>query len=453
MTVNLHTKYGRSADRWLDAAPRGWPVIRLRFSAKINPSRSEVNGIPGDTEVSFVPMESVGEYGGLCLEQVKPLDEVSTGYTYFREGDIVVAKITPCFENGKGSIAEGLENGLGFGTTELHVLRPSADMDRRFLFYLTISHAFRSIGAAYMYGAGGQKRVPDDFIRNFSHPIPPLGDQRAIAAFLDRETARIDALIEKKRRQIELLQEKRAALISHAVTKGLDPTAPMKGSGIRWLGEVPEHWNVVQLRRIASDLQTGPFGSQLHASDYVDGGIPVINPANIQNGVVVPDDRTTVTEDTFARLRRHALEEGDIVFGRRGEMGRSALIGEAERGFLCGTGSIRARLRTSAAHPRFVALFLQHSGVHDHLVLESVGSTMDNLNTTIIGRIPIALPPTQEQLDIAKQIHRDQARIDHLTAKVNISIDRLREYRSALISAAVTGKIKVNDECGVMNDE
>ena len=102
-----------------------------------------------------------------------------------------------------------------------------------------------------MYGAGGQKRVPDDFVRNFLHPFPPSEEQRAIAAFLDRETARIDALMEKKQRQIELLQEKRAALISHAVTKGLDPTVPMKDSGVEWLGKIPAHWQSPGLCKVS----------------------------------------------------------------------------------------------------------------------------------------------------------------------------------------------------------
>jgi type I restriction enzyme S subunit len=289
-------------------------------------------------------------------------------------------------------------------------------------------------------------RASWDFIGSLPVVVPPLDEQRAVVLFLDRETARIDALIEKKRRQIELLHEKRAALISHAVTKGLDPNAPMKDSGIEWLGAVPAHWRVLELRRVASDLQTGPFGSQLHASDYVDAGIPIVNPANIQDGVIIPDSRTSVDDDTFARLRRYALEEGDIIFGRRGEMGRCALVRESEQGFLCGTGSIRVRLRASSVHPGFLAFFLRHPGVHDHLLLESVGSTMDNLNTTIIGRIPIALPPFQEQLDIEKQIHQDQDQVDRLVVKIGVSIDRLREYRTALISAAVTGKIDVRKE-------
>ena len=142
--------YKPSGIEWLGSVPSAWHVARLRFLVKTNPSKSEIRGIPQDTVVSFVPMEAVGEYGGLRLEQSHALEDVANGYTYFRDGDVVVAKITPCFENGKGSIADGLENGIGFGTTELHVLRPSSFMDRNYLFYLTISHAFRQIGASYM---------------------------------------------------------------------------------------------------------------------------------------------------------------------------------------------------------------------------------------------------------------------------------------------------------------
>jgi len=182
--------YKPSGVPWLGDVPEHWQPVRLRYRAKVNPTRSELNGTPGDLDVSFVPMESVHEYGGLTLDQTRPLAEVATGYTYFRDGDVLAAKITPCFENGKGSIADGLVNGIGFGTTELHVLRPYPDLDRRFLFYVTISHAFRRLGAAEMYGAGGQKRVPDDFIRDFRQPIPSSDEQKAIAAFLDRETAR-----------------------------------------------------------------------------------------------------------------------------------------------------------------------------------------------------------------------------------------------------------------------
>ena len=205
-----------------------WEARRLRYVISTNPSKAELGSLPSEMDVSFVPMEAVGEYGGLRLDQSRSLDSIREGYTYFRDGDVVVAKITPCFENGKGAVAERLLNGAGFGTTELHVLRPKPGLDAHFLFYVTLSDRFRKRGEAEMYGAGGQKRVPEEFVREFRHPIPPLPTQRVIAAFLDRETAKIDTLIAKKKRLLALLEEKRTALITQAVTKGLDPVVAMK---------------------------------------------------------------------------------------------------------------------------------------------------------------------------------------------------------------------------------
>jgi len=125
-------------------------------------------------------------------------------------------------------------------------------------------------------------------------PLPSLGEQRAIVAFLDRETARVDGLVPTKERLVELLQEKRAALITRAVTKGLHASVPLKDSGVEWLGQIPAHWDVQRLRDIVASLQTGPFGSQLHAAEYVSDGCPVINPVNLRDGCLIPDWNCTV---------------------------------------------------------------------------------------------------------------------------------------------------------------
>ena len=167
-------------------------------------------------------MEAVGEYGGLNLDQTRYVFEVNSGYTEFKDGDVVVAKITPCFENGKGALATGLLNGIGFGTTELHVLRPFENLGVRFLFYFSISQVFRNMGEGEMYGAGGQKRVPPEFCKDIQIPLPPVEEQRAIADFLDRKTAKIDTLETKIETAIERLQEYRSALITAAVTGKID---------------------------------------------------------------------------------------------------------------------------------------------------------------------------------------------------------------------------------------
>jgi len=274
--------------------------------------------------------------------------------------------------------------------------------------------------------------------------IPPK-EQHAIAAFLDRETARIDALIEKKQRFIELLEEKRQAIINHAVTKGLDPDVAMKDSGVEWIGEVPVGWEISRLGLISESLQTGPFGSQLHSSDYIEDGIPVINPSNIQDGAIVPDPKCTIDDNTLKRLIRHRLTAGDIVFARRGDMGRCACITRETEGWLCGTGSIRIRLHESA-HPEFVMAYLSTQGVKGHLLIESVGSTMDNLNTSILSRIPVALPPLEEQKTIMKEVSIRVGQIGEILSSITESVSKLHEYRTALISAAVAGKIDVQSE-------
>ena len=215
-----HPKLKSSGIEWLGDVPTHWEVKRGRFCADVNPQ--PLRSLHPDSEASFVPMEAVGEYGGLNLDQTRYVFEVNSGYTEFKDGDVVVAKITPCFENGKGALATGLLNGIGFGTTELHVLRPFENLDVRFLFYFSISQVFRNMGEGEMYGAGGQKRVPPEFCKDIQIPLPPVEEQHAIADFLDRATVKIDTLMTKIETAIERLQEYRSTLITAAVTGKID---------------------------------------------------------------------------------------------------------------------------------------------------------------------------------------------------------------------------------------
>ena len=206
---------------WLARLPKHWQTKRLRFLIQTNPVKSEIS-LMRDDLVSFVPMESVHEYGGISLDQDKEVGDVYDGYTYFREGDVVVAKITPCFENGKGSLAEKLTNQIAFGTTELHVMRPKKGMNKRFLFYLSISDHFRKIGEAWMYGAGGQKRVPEVFIKNFFVQFCDYDEQQIIVNWLDRKVEEIKSTSLSIEKSIDKLKEYREALITAAVTGQID---------------------------------------------------------------------------------------------------------------------------------------------------------------------------------------------------------------------------------------
>ncbi len=406
--------YKDSGVEWLGEIPAHWKVKRLRFVSEFNPVPSEVRGLPGETDVSFVPMEAVSEHGGLSLETTKQLADVKAGYTYFRDGDIVIAKITPCFENGKGALAAGLTNGIAFGTTELHVLRATERSERRYMFYVTLSDAFRRLGEADMYGAGGQKRVSESFVRNFSPALPSLPEQHAIAAFLDRETARIDALVAKKERLIALLQEQRAALITRAVTKGLDPTVPMKDSGVEWLGEIPAHWEVTPIGRKIL-LQRGV---DITKNEQNEGTVPVVS----SGGVSSFHDRALA-------------EAPGVVVGRKGTAGS---IHYVEADFWPHDTTLWVR-EFRGNSQRFVYYKLSTLD----LASFDTGTANPTLNRNLIHPLRVSWPPIHEQGNIAAFLDRETARIDALVAKVGDAIERLKELRTAVMSAAVTGKIDV----------
>lgn len=214
--LNPNAKLKSSGIDWLGDIPVGWGICRIRFLVQTNPSKSEIANF-SNQPVSFLPMSYVSENGALDLSEERDLNFIYTGYTYFRDGDVILAKITPCFENGKGAFISGLTNGIGFGSTEFHVFRPKK-IDGKFLYYFFASDGFMRFGELNMKGTAGQKRVPELFIKDFVMGVSKAKEQKRIADFLDTETAKVDkatALIES---QIEKLKEYRSSLIYHAVT-------------------------------------------------------------------------------------------------------------------------------------------------------------------------------------------------------------------------------------------
>lgn len=388
-------------------------------------------------------MEAIGEVGELDSGRRKRLDECRSGYTYFAEGDVTYAKVTPCFENGKGAVIRGLEGGHGFGTTELTVLRPTA-INRDFLYALTYADCFRQPGASEMLGSGGLKRVPDDFARGYRAGIPPPAEQSTIAAALDRETARIDALIAKKTRFIELLKEKRQALITHAVTKGLDPTVKMKDSGVEWIGEVPEHWAVVPIRRVAQ-LESGHTPSRLVPAYWENCTIFWFTLADIwqvrkEGRVVVTETSEKVSELGVANSSARKLPAGTVILSRTASVGFPAIMGcemavsQDFAAWICGE-----RLDNQF-------LYLTLKAMRQELGRLTMGSTHKTIYMPDIEQLRCPLPKIEEQQRIVESVARNTARIDSLSSAADRSITLLKERRSALITAAVTGQIDLRVE-------
>jgi len=422
-----------------ERAPADWHEKRLRFALSLNPSWREAAHLKDEDEVSFVPMEAVGEFGGLDLSATKPFGDVGPGYTFFADGDVVVAKITPCFENGKGALARNLRNSVAFGTTELHVLRATpTNLLPEYLFYLSISQPFRAFGESSMYGAGGQKRVSEDFVKNFRWPLPPLSEQRAIAAFLNRETARIDALIEKKRRLIELLQERRAAVITRAVTRGLTPDCATVETGVPWLGSIPAHWQFGLLKRFCRVTDCKHF-----TVSFVDEGFPVASVGELSGNRLDLANAKLTTEREFFFLRAGRVpKRGDLVYCRNASVG---LVGFVDTDTPFALGQDVCLISSPLPSNRFLYYLLQSRLAVEQLSAVMVGATFKRINVEKIKEFWVVWPSEDEQTHIAEFLDNATGRIDMLISRVRAAVDQMLEYRAALISAAVTGQIDVRE--------
>ena len=441
--MQRYEKYKDSGVEWLGEVPAHWELQRLRFVAELNPSKAEVAALNKDMLVSFLPMEAIGEDGSLDLERERPISELEAGYTFFRDGDVTIAKITPCFENGKGAVMRGLRGGVGFGTTELIVARPRPmRITSESLHWWFISEPFRKRGESHMYGAGGQKRVPDDFVRDFIVALPAVAEQTAIATFLDHETTKIDALVEEQKRLIELLKEKRQAVISHAVTKGLNPNAPMKDSGVQWLGEVPAHWELNRLKFVAH-VQTGIAKGKDNAGKQVIA-IPYLRVANVQDGYLDLEDVSTI-EIPAEDLARYRLKAGDVLMNEGGDFDKLG------RGHIW-DGSIDPcihqnhvfAVRPSGISPQWLNVVTSSAYAQFFFMSRSKQSTnLASISSTNLLELPVVTPPAVEQADVLHWIDAQADAFDRLMDIAANAVQLLQERRTALISAAVTGKIDV----------
>jgi type I restriction enzyme S subunit len=221
--INPNVKIKPGGVEWLGDIPENWTVFQLKRIAKFNPSKSELSSsIVMPNIVVFLPMEAVSVDGKINCKENRKVSEIWNGFTYFKKGDVVVAKITPCFENGKGAHLDFLATNFGFGTTEFIVIRPSEKIYGGFLYFITMTSRFRKNGEEAMTGAAGQKRVPTDFMKNYIVALPNIEEQLEILNFIKQKNIEIDRTIKKTKTEIELIQEYRTRLISDVVTGKLD---------------------------------------------------------------------------------------------------------------------------------------------------------------------------------------------------------------------------------------
>ena len=295
-----------------------------------------------------------------------------------------------------------------------------------------------------MYRAGGQKRISDEFIRNYRHPVPRLNEQRIIADFLDRETAKIDALVAKKERLIELLQEKRAALITRAVTRGLDPNVPTRDSGVEWLAEMPRHWNLKRLWHMTPTDRRIMYGIVLPGPN-VDVGVPIVKGGDVVATRLNLDALNKTTFEIESRYIRSRLRGGDLVYAIRGSIGDVEMVPDELDGANLTQDAARVSY-TEITDGSWLLYVLRSEGVFGQLEAGALGATIKGINIRDLKRAAIPVPPKSEQIEIASFLDAEAGKIEKLSRKIRQAVNHLHEFRTALISAAVAGKIDVRKE-------
>ena len=442
-----YAAYRDSGVEWLGPVPAHWPLRRLKYLAAIRPSNVDKHSVEGQTEIrlcNYIDVYNNDRIAdGLDFMRATATDEQIRTFE-LRADDVLITKDSETWTDIAVPAHVPLDlPGVVCGY-HLALLRPRAQHLRGdYLFWLLAS---RRINHQFAIAANGITRfgLSTDAITGAWLPCPDVAEQRAITAFLDRETARIDALVEKKQRLIALLREKRQAVITRAVTRGLDPNVPMKDSGVEWLGEVPAHWGVLRTKFVAR-LESGHTPSRQHPEYWVDCTIPWFSLADvwqIRGGRMdyVHETAEKVSELGIKNSAARLLPKGTVIVSRTASVGFSAILGldmattQDFVNWVCGP-----RIR-----PEYL-LYVFRSMENEFRRL-TMGSTHQTIYMPDVGRFTTPLPPLDEQDAIAAYIRRETSRIDALVAKIERAIALLREHRQALITAAVTGQIDVRDE-------
>lgn len=433
MSFPAYANYEDTGVEWLGAIPRDWTCLKFRYLFRESGEKIEATVVG--------PMLSVSGYRGIEIKEYddenrRRLDEDLVGYRIVRPGQLVVNTM---WLN---------HTGLGVSDFEGH-MSPAyrsywidQNLDGQYAHHLMRCSRYVKGYTRLLTGIRPNSlQMSRDNLMEFPVLVPPIGEQRAIAAFLDRETAKIDALIEAQRRLIELLKEKRQAVISNAVTKGLDPSAPMKDSGVEWLGQVPAHWEVVSIKHAIELATSGPRGW----SDMLgDDGAAFFQSQNIGRAMeVLLQDAARINPPDDAEAERARLRTDDVVVCITGaRTGAVAHVQSLPVDAYINQHVCLLRPRRVRAEGRYLAYCLFSTAGQEQLSLAMYG-LKQGLGLEQVRSQRVTLPPLDEQRRIVERLDAGLAEFSGLITNAEAAIALLQERRAALISAAVTGKIDV----------
>jgi type I restriction enzyme, S subunit len=425
----MNTSLGRASTNWFGRVPQSWNSRKLKYLVELVDEKGPITD-----QLLRVENENIQSWTGKYITGVSEFAEKEE-FKLFRARDVLFNKLRPYLAKVYHPELDGYSGG------ELLVFRATPTLDPRFLFYLAISKQFIEIVNGSTEGAK-MPRADWDFIGQLPIAFPSRDCQQRIARFLDEKTAKIDQLIEKKRKLIELLREERQAVINQAVTKGLDPKVKLKPSGIEWLGNVPEHWGCTPLYTRYS-IQLGKMLDEARISGK--HLMPYLRNTDVQwnriNYVGLPQMDIAPEE-----MERYTIRCGDLLVCEGGEVGRAAMVGEVEGMFAYQKALHRLRAASKEEQPKYlfyVFVALSHKGV---FVADGNPNTISHLTGEKLRRYRMPAPPIGEQNEIALFLDSKSSELDMLVSKAERGIELLSEYRTSLITEAVTGKLSVSEK-------
>ena len=424
-----YPEYKDSGVEWLGEIPSHWNVKRIKETASV------ISGYPFSSS-QFHPEK------GFPLVRIRDINAKRTevffdGYvpneSKINTGDILIGM------DGDFNVA-WWGNGEAALNQRVACIRTATDIFTRFIFYIMPFNMKVVNDLTYFTTV---KHLSNTDILKTSLALPYEDEVSSIVNFLDHETAKIDNLIEKQQQLIELLKEKRQSEISHAVTKGLNPDVPMKDSGVEWLGEVPEHWTVCRLKQIIKSGTSISYGI-VQPGDYLDDGVPFIQTTNISQGNIQLESLPKTSEIIEKNYPRSRLDGGEVILGIRASIGSAYVVPLELKGANLSRGVARIQPGTSITS-EYLVWYLKTNAVEQYWALSKQGSTFSEVSIETVRELTTCVPPKDEQHHITSHLDGSLDRIHKLIVKSEIKMSLLRERRTALISAAVTGKIDVRD--------
>jgi len=413
--------------------PESWRWVRLGDVTKINPSKKEIKEISDDTEVSFVPMNAVDDKKGKIVSpEIRKLKNVRKGYTYFKENDVIFAKITPCMENGKCAIAKNLTNGLGFGSTEFHVIRALNNISSKWVYFYLRQRSTRDEAVKYFTGSVGQQRVPKEFLENLLIPLPPLPEQKRIVARIEELFSKIDEIRRLKRQALEQTKVLMSVVLHDVFSKAGE-------KGWRWvrLGKEVET-DGKKYKLIAIESGRRPKGGS------VEQGIPSLGGEQLlSNGRVNWNKLRFIPEDFYESMQKGKVKEGDVLVVKDGATtGKTVYVDHLPyRKIAVNEHVFLLRSKTEVLENKYLFYMLFSDVGQDQIKRLFHGATQGGITQNDVKSIQVPLPPLPEQKQIVAYLDKIQEKVIALQKFQEETEKEVEELRESILNKAFRGKL------------